>query len=146
MCHVCSLRHYNAGSIYVILEQFTPQSNVSAQPTPGPDTPPDIPHVEPFTEEFIPIPRSPAAHTIASQGSTVCLSDEQEHILGLVQRGNNIFFTGSAGTGKSVLLREIINHFGGKVSEQLAITASVRIEFLTHILVVKTELDWDCRG
>jgi len=123
--------------IYVISEQYHPQPNILAQPTPAPQTPPDIPHVEPFTEDFIPLPSSPEAHTIDSQGSTVCLSEEQEHILELVRQGHNIFFTGSAGTGKSVLLREIIRHFGGRVSAQLAITASVRVSSLPISLVTK---------
>lgn len=38
----------------------------------------------------------------------ITLSEEQENILNLVRRRKNVFFTGAAGTGKSVLLREII--------------------------------------
>ncbi|TFY70120.1 hypothetical protein EVJ58_g64 [Rhodofomes roseus] len=38
----------------------------------------------------------------------IVLSEEQKAILGLVKAGKSVFFTGSAGTGKSVLLREII--------------------------------------
>ncbi|KAG2070721.1 hypothetical protein BDR04DRAFT_594641 [Suillus decipiens] len=36
------------------------------------------------------------------------LSEEQQRVLRLVESGKNIFFTGPAGTGKSVLLRAII--------------------------------------
>lgn len=38
----------------------------------------------------------------------ITLSEEQENILKLVRQRRNVFFTGAAGTGKSVLLREII--------------------------------------
>lgn len=36
------------------------------------------------------------------------LSPQQEHVLELVKSGQNVFFTGSAGVGKSVLLRHIV--------------------------------------
>lgn len=39
------------------------------------------------------------------------LNDEQEEILQACLRGKNVFFTGSAGTGKSFLLRKIIATF-----------------------------------
>uniref|UniRef100_A0A182SAM2 ATP-dependent DNA helicase PIF1 n=1 Tax=Anopheles maculatus TaxID=74869 RepID=A0A182SAM2_9DIPT len=38
----------------------------------------------------------------------VQLNEEQKHVLSACQSGRNIFFTGSAGTGKSFLLRKII--------------------------------------
>lgn len=38
----------------------------------------------------------------------IILSAEQEYVLQLAKKGQSIFFTGSAGTGKSVLLRAII--------------------------------------
>lgn len=38
----------------------------------------------------------------------VKLSPQQEAILNSVAEGRNVFYTGSAGTGKSVLLREVI--------------------------------------
>ena len=37
------------------------------------------------------------------------LSPQQEHVLELIKSGQNVFFTGSAGVGKSVLLRHIVN-------------------------------------
>lgn len=51
----------------------------------------------------------------------IVLSAEQEHVLQLASHGHSIFFTGSAGTGKSVLLRSIIKalktkHGAGGVS------------------------------
>ncbi|TBU64714.1 hypothetical protein BD310DRAFT_943719 [Dichomitus squalens] len=55
------------------------------------------------------------------------LSPEQRYVLAKVQRGESVFFTGSAGTGKSVLLREIIRAKGGRPGKYLGITASTGI-------------------
>ena len=56
------------------------------------------------------------------------LSGEQRHVLDLVvDSKNSVFFTGSAGTGKSVLLREIISVLRkkyAKETDRIAITAS----------------------
>ncbi|KAL1743257.1 hypothetical protein HDZ31DRAFT_9410, partial [Schizophyllum fasciatum] len=57
----------------------------------------------------------------------VHLSEEQTQILRLVEEGNSVFYTGSAGTGKSVLLREIIKSLRKKhlkIPDAVAITAS----------------------
>ncbi|OCF54639.1 ATP-dependent DNA helicase PIF1 [Kwoniella mangroviensis CBS 10435] len=72
-----------------------------------------------------------------SSGSTlnikqkVTLSAEQQKVMQLVvAEGKNIFFTGSAGTGKSVLLRELITNLRKKFSsapDAVAITASTGI-------------------
>lgn len=60
--------------------------------------------------------------------SKVFLSDEQRHVLSLVlEKKKSVFFTGSAGTGKSVLLREIIAALRrqyAKESDRVAVTAS----------------------
>lgn len=60
--------------------------------------------------------------------SRVFLSDEQRHVLELVSKKNkSVFFTGSAGTGKSVLLREIISALRKKhirEPDRIAVTAS----------------------
>ncbi|PBK99530.1 hypothetical protein ARMGADRAFT_919184 [Armillaria gallica] len=59
--------------------------------------------------------------------ASVFLSQEQTRILQLVQDGESVFYTGSAGTGKSVLLREIIKTLKKKwpnSSDAIAITAS----------------------
>lgn len=53
------------------------------------------------------------------------LSKEQEDVLRLAEEGHNIFYTGSAGTGKSVLLREMIKVLKRMYgNDQVAITAS----------------------
>lgn len=57
---------------------------------------------------------------------TLVLSEEQSHVVDLVKRGESLFYTGSAGTGKSVLLKSLIktlkgiHHHDGDV----AVTAS----------------------
>ncbi|KAN0137011.1 hypothetical protein V8E53_005008 [Lactarius tabidus] len=55
------------------------------------------------------------------------LSHEQKQILEMVKQKNNIFYTGSAGTGKSVLLREIIKTLRKeyvRTADAVAVTAS----------------------
>ncbi|GHJ87381.1 hypothetical protein NliqN6_3783 [Naganishia liquefaciens] len=64
----------------------------------------------------------------SSKLNKVFLSTEQQQVLSMVlEKGKNIFFTGSAGTGKSVLLREIIaalrKKYAGK-EDSIAVTAS----------------------
>ncbi|KAJ5328358.1 hypothetical protein N7452_008748 [Penicillium brevicompactum] len=60
--------------------------------------------------------------------AAVFLSDEQRAVLeAVVDRGKSMFFTGSAGTGKSVLMREIIAKLRGKYRKEpdrVAVTAS----------------------
>ncbi|KAA1082751.1 hypothetical protein PGT21_050071 [Puccinia graminis f. sp. tritici] len=62
-----------------------------------------------------------------SIAAKVSLSPEQQSVLDLVLKGESIFFTGSAGTGKSVLLRHIIAALKRSYSSRpdaVAITAS----------------------
>ncbi|XEV05459.1 hypothetical protein FSHL1_010746 [Fusarium sambucinum] len=58
----------------------------------------------------------------------VSLSEEQRHVLDLVVNKNqSVFFTGAAGTGKSVLMRAIIKELKKKYAkdpERVAVTAS----------------------
>jgi ATP-dependent DNA helicase PIF1 len=62
----------------------------------------------------------------ASKIASIVLSEEQTLVLERVKAGENVFFSGSAGTGKSVLLREIIKwcHDQGKT---VAVTAATGI-------------------
>ncbi|KAJ5832484.1 hypothetical protein N7474_000795 [Penicillium riverlandense] len=63
-----------------------------------------------------------------SKIATVFLSDEQRAVReAVVEGGKSIFFTGSAGTGKSVLMREIIQKLRVKYKrepDRVAVTAS----------------------
>jgi hypothetical protein len=73
-----------------------PQTSRQASPLPG--TPPSVPlDVEPFTEDFQPLPNDSDDAKPSSSKSAITLSDEQQHILDLIKQGKNIFFTGSAG-------------------------------------------------
>lgn len=55
----------------------------------------------------------------------IVLSAEQEYVLQLAKNGQSIFFTGSAGTGKSVLLKSIIKGLKKMYRpEEVAVTAS----------------------
>lgn len=60
--------------------------------------------------------------------ASLFLSDEQKGVLdAVVEKGKSIFFTGSAGTGKSVLMREIIKQLRNKYKrepDRIAVTAS----------------------
>lgn len=67
-------------------------------------------------------------HTPFSKSSgSISLSQEQNYVLKLAQEGKSLFYTGSAGTGKSVLLREIIKALHKRyvaVPDAVAVTAS----------------------
>jgi ATP-dependent DNA helicase PIF1 len=100
-----------------------------ASPTPTPRLPPST-----STSESMSKPVS--VGTIARTASTakpgsIFLSTEQRTILDLVvAKGQNVFYTGSAGTGKSVLLREIIKGLKRKYhknADAVAVTASTGI-------------------
>jgi ATP-dependent DNA helicase PIF1 len=62
------------------------------------------------------------------QVAPIFLSDEQRHVVkAVVEQKKSIFFTGSAGTGKSVLMREIIKQLRNKFRKEpdrIAVTAS----------------------
>ncbi|KAG9051525.1 hypothetical protein FS837_004035 [Tulasnella sp. UAMH 9824] len=63
-----------------------------------------------------------------SQPAVIELSEEQQKILDKVKDGKSLFFTGSAGTGKSVLLRAIIAALQGKHGKsRVAVTAPTGI-------------------
>ncbi|KAI5967629.1 RRM3 [Candida margitis] len=51
------------------------------------------------------------------------LSAEQRKVIDSVVAGRNVFYTGSAGTGKSVVLRELVRILKGKYGENMGVTA-----------------------
>ncbi|KAF2077397.1 hypothetical protein CYY_001325 [Polysphondylium violaceum] len=86
------------------------------------------------------ITRKPArpttAPTFTSRGLSIAevekqistsLSPEQRDILQLVLEGNNVFFTGSAGTGKSFLLKEMVRILKLRFPDQVFLTASTGV-------------------
>lgn len=58
--------------------------------------------------------------------SSVQLSPEQLQVMQRVQAGHSLFFTGPAGTGKSVLLREIVKWYREQ-GKSLDVTASTGV-------------------
>ncbi|KAL1747296.1 PIF1-like helicase-domain-containing protein [Schizophyllum fasciatum] len=92
-----------------------------ATPKPTPAAPRDAPAVTPELDlaDIPAIPRNDIPK--------VKLSNAQQQVFNRVKRGQNVFFTGSAGTGKSLLMREIIDYKGGRISTRLAITAATGI-------------------
>ncbi|EDO16616.1 hypothetical protein Kpol_520p39 [Vanderwaltozyma polyspora DSM 70294] len=61
----------------------------------------------------------------SSSSPQIQLSEEQENIIELAKNGHNIFYTGSAGTGKSVLLRTLIDVMKSiHGPDRIAVTAS----------------------
>lgn len=70
----------------------------------------------------------PHLHRPRERVASLFLSNEQQGVLeAVVEKGKSIFFTGSAGTGKSVLMREIIKKLREKYRrepDRVAVTAS----------------------
>lgn len=68
------------------------------------------------------------SHHAAAKTSAISLSNEQRHVKSLVvEKNQSVFFTGPAGTGKSVLMRSIIQDLKKKYvrdPERVAVTAS----------------------
>ncbi|KXX73120.1 ATP-dependent DNA helicase PIF1 [Madurella mycetomatis] len=69
-----------------------------------------------------------AVKSHSTKASAIALSNEQRHVKQLVvEKGQSVFFTGPAGTGKSVLMRAIIQDLKKKYArdpERVAVTAS----------------------
>ncbi|KAF5375262.1 hypothetical protein D9758_000092 [Tetrapyrgos nigripes] len=103
-----------------------PLPTTTSHPVAGPSRP--IPTKSPsISTTSAPRPPSPVDNTSTAPPPEIKLSPEQNHVLERVRNGRSVFFTGSAGTGKSVLLREIIKLKGSSASSSLAITASTGI-------------------
>lgn len=83
---------------------------------PEPDSVPDGPSSSfDAGADFVPF-----AGGTSTEATDPVLSAQQSEILKRIVEGENYFFTGSAGTGKSVLLRAIIKAFREREKEDLA--------------------------
>ncbi|TPX09475.1 uncharacterized protein E0L32_009363 [Thyridium curvatum] len=73
-------------------------------------------------------PQAVKSHAVVATNHAISLSNEQRHVKSLVcDKNQSVFFTGPAGTGKSVLMRAIIQEMKKKWlrdPERLAVTAS----------------------
>eukprot|EP01114_Cavostelium_apophysatum_P022449 TRINITY_DN8127_c0_g1_i2.p1 TRINITY_DN8127_c0_g1~~TRINITY_DN8127_c0_g1_i2.p1 ORF type:complete len:871 (-),score=219.35 TRINITY_DN8127_c0_g1_i2:97-2709(-) len=66
--------------------------------------------------------------TVSEPESAVQLSDEQDQVLQLALSGKSLFFTGAAGTGKSLLLKRIIQELQKKYEyNEVYVTASTGV-------------------
>lgn len=93
----------------------------------------------PQSEESLPPMKSQVEHDRRDKSERFTLddcSDEQKYILDLVSQGKNVFFTGSAGVGKSFVLRKVAQLFKSQGLKQFAdffITASTGISVILMI-------------
>ncbi|KAJ3986098.1 PIF1-like helicase-domain-containing protein [Lentinula detonsa] len=82
--------------------------------------------LESFFSPQVPLPKRSSDNP--AQPSHVALNSEQTKVLRMViNEGKNVFFTGAAGTGKSLLLRAIIRALRekhSKLKDAVSITAS----------------------
>jgi ATP-dependent DNA helicase PIF1 len=112
----------NAGS--VMSSTSTTTFNAPQQPFPS-DSFPGHNQMQDVSMERVEVKDVPPALPVAEP--SIELSDEQKNILELVKSGRNIFFTGPAGTGKSVLLRAIIHYLRSVYGGNIGITAPTGI-------------------
>lgn len=115
----------NFGSDTGNLSEYNPLPTPDPTPTPA-IAPPSLPEQPVLYSDFQLRGGSPTKAPNESMQSPIILSPEQQEVLQRVKTGQNVFFTGSAGTGKSVLLREIIKWCDGN-DVRLAVTASTGI-------------------
>ena len=83
-----------------------------------------------------PQPAPPTSTLPAVAAETFSLSEEQIKVMDLVMGGNNIFFTGNAGTGKTFLVNRIIDalkiKYSRAFSEKVCLSAPTGLA-ATHI-------------
>ncbi|KAG8803492.1 hypothetical protein FRC16_005162 [Serendipita sp. 398] len=85
-----------------------------------------VPEHLPLSPPLSPTLHVPPPPTIPPP-TPITLTDEQWRVVDLCERGHSIFFTGSAGTGKSVCLRTIIERLQIRYPEKVYVTASTGI-------------------
>jgi len=92
--------------------------------SPIPPSPIDSkPFIIPRAAAVPPAPR----HKPSKQPDFSGLSSEQARVFQTVIAGGSVFFTGSAGTGKSHLLKRMIEHFRNNTMKDVHVTASTGI-------------------
>lgn len=78
-------------------------------------------------------------HTHLPESSDPPLTPQQSSILNKIMGGENVFFTGAAGTGKSLLVRAIVRSFNGGESAEpygkLAVTAPTGMAALYVVIL-----------
>jgi hypothetical protein len=108
-------------------------ASTSLAPTGGRVLPPSLTRAAPpppkSLAHFVPQQQKQAravSSTAALESDEVkMLTAEQRHVFALVDRCENVFFTGSAGTGKSLLLTVLIQHLRERWGDDaVAVTAS----------------------
>lgn len=79
--------------------------------------------------------KAPAAKKLyaTSPTSNQVLTEEQQEVLDACLKGQNVFFTGSAGTGKSFLLKKIIASLPPAVTIATASTGKFHFWFITGV-------------
>lgn len=88
---------------------------------------PGVPFSNPSNRSYHKLEKTEGINEAQSEAKNVkpiILSNEQEYVLKQVLLGVSLFYTGSAGTGKSVLLRSIIKSLRDKYPKGVAVTAS----------------------
>lgn len=64
------------------------------------------------------------------------LSPQQQEVLDRIVKGENIFFTGAAGTGKSHLFRAVIHALRRTVGKRVAVTASTGMAAMSVVVLL----------
>ncbi|RCK62778.1 ATP-dependent DNA helicase RRM3 [Candida viswanathii] len=66
----------------------------------------------------------PPVPSTSGKSEKIELSPEQKRVIDLVMAGKSLFYSGSAGTGKSVVVRELVKKCKAKYGENFGLTAS----------------------
>ena len=82
------------------------------------------------------VPVDVPSELVGQQPERIQLSDEQRQVLDMVKNGKSVFFTGSAGCGKSVLLREIISYLRSTAVKRGWDDHSIAVTALTGIAAI----------
>ena len=90
------------------------------------------------------IEESPKPFTPNELPNDINLSDEQQKVISLCDEGNNVFMTGPGGTGKSFLIKLLVERYKGVKKVQVCALTGVAAELLG--LGAKTIHSWSGTG